>query len=146
MPQYIKKAPWYVTKDEEGGELQHQRRAGEQMQSIYDATTRNVSQAVITKFRKGACTNCGAMTHQAKNCIERPRKVGAKFSGKNFGRDEVINEVVMGYAAKRDRWNGYNPDQYKQDVIEQWTQIDEAKNVQKDLERNKKREAKALKK
>lgn len=45
-----------------------------------------------------------------KACIERPRKVGAKWSGKNFGKDEEIQEVVMGYAAKRDRWNGYNPD------------------------------------
>lgn len=50
------------------------------------------------------------MTHQAKTCIERPRKIGAKFSGRDFGKDEVIRQVEMGYAAKRDRWNGYNPD------------------------------------
>ena len=50
------------------------------------------------------------MTHQAKTCIERPRKIGAVFTGKSFGKDEVIREVQMGYAAKRDRWNGYNPD------------------------------------
>lgn len=43
-----------------------------------------------TKFRKGACTNCGAMTHSAKTCIERPRKVAAKYTGKNIGRDEVL--------------------------------------------------------
>ncbi len=30
-----------------------------------------------TKFRKGACKNCGAMTHTEKDCVERPRKVGA---------------------------------------------------------------------
>lgn len=101
---------------------------------------------MITKFRKGACTNCGAMTHQAKTCIERPRKIGAKFSGRNFGRDEVISEVAQGYAAKRDRWNGYDPNQYKSDVIEQWNKIDDAKNEQKDLERAKKREVKALRK
>lgn len=146
MPQYIKKAPWYMTNDEQGGELQHQRRADEQMQSIYAATKRQVSEQVITKFRKGACTNCGAMTHQAKTCIERPRKIGAKFSGRNFGRDEVISEVAQGYAAKRDRWNGYDPNQYKSDVIEQWNKIDDAKNEQKDIERAKKRETKALRK
>ncbi len=30
-----------------------------------------------TKFRKGACKNCGAMTHKEKDCVDRPRKVGA---------------------------------------------------------------------
>jgi hypothetical protein len=54
--------------------------------------------------------------------------------------------VAQGYAAKRDRWNGYDPNQYKSDVIEQWNKIDDAKNEQKDLERAKKREAKALRK
>ena len=98
------------------------------MQSIYAATQRKVSEQVITKFRKGACTNCGALTHQAKTCIERPRKIGAKFSGRNFGHDEVISEVAQGYAAKRDRWNGYDPNQYKTDVIESWNKIDDAKN------------------
>jgi len=26
--------------------------------------------ARATKFRKGACANCGAMTHKAKNCLD----------------------------------------------------------------------------
>ena len=38
----------------------------------------------VTKFRKGACENCGAMTHQAKNCTERPRKLGARVTGSDI--------------------------------------------------------------
>ena len=54
------------------------------------------------------------MTHTAKTCIERPRKIGAKYTGKNIGRDETISEAQLGYEAKRDRWNGYNPNNYRQ--------------------------------
>lgn len=61
----------------------------------------------VYKYRKGACNNCGAMTHTAKECIERPRKVGAKYSGTNFKGDEKSKEVGRGYDEKRDRWSGY---------------------------------------
>ena len=37
----------------------------------------------IKKFRKGACTNCGAMTHKKSECVERPRRRGAKITGNN---------------------------------------------------------------
>lgn len=59
------------------------------------------------------------MTHTAKTCIERPRKIGAKYTGKNIGQDEVISHVKLNYEGKRDRWNGYDPDQYKA-VIDEW--------------------------
>lgn len=44
-------------------------------------TEKGLSSNVVQKFRKGACTNCGAITHNAKNCTERPRKLGARYTG-----------------------------------------------------------------
>jgi pre-mRNA-processing factor SLU7 len=76
-----------------------------------------------TKFRPGACTNCGAMTHQAKFCTERKRKLGAKFSGEDIRADEVIKDVRLDYAGQRDRWNGYDADEYKR-VIELYEKTD----------------------
>ena len=47
-------------------------------------------QKVATKFRKGACTNCGAITHKKIDCLEKPRKIGAKWTGRDFAPDEHI--------------------------------------------------------
>jgi len=47
------------------------------------------------------------MTHKTKECCERPRKFGAKFSGQDIKPDEIIKEINLDYDAKRDRWNGY---------------------------------------
>jgi hypothetical protein len=43
-----------------------------------------------TRYRKGACANCGAMTHKRVDCLERPRKLGAQYTGKNIAADEYI--------------------------------------------------------
>jgi len=53
------------------------------------------------------------LTHVKKDCLERPRKVGAKFSGKNIAHDELPQpEISFGFDGKRDRWNGYDPNDY----------------------------------
>ena len=65
--------------------------------------------AKVTKYRKGACTNCGAMTHTAKDCVERPRAKGAKYTGKDFKDDELVQELHLDFDGKRDQWNGYDP-------------------------------------
>lgn len=57
---------------------------------------------------QGACENCGAMTYKCADCIERPRKKGAKYTGKDIQADELIQDVAAGFDAKRDRWNGYD--------------------------------------
>ena len=56
-----------------------------------------------TKYRKGACQNCGAMTHTAKDCLERPRKLGAKYTGKDIQADEIIRSFDQSFESKRVR-------------------------------------------
>jgi len=77
-----------------------------------------------TKWRKGACENCGSMTHQARDCLERPRTKGAKFTNKNIAADDKVEDIkVAGFDAKRDRWNGYDAKDYEQ-VIKRHEQLE----------------------
>ena len=77
------------------------------------------------------------MTHNAKQCIERPRKVAAKYTGKNIGRDEVLVQVELGWEAKRDLWNGYDPAEYKQ-VIEEYEMREQVRKEHRDRKREEK--------
>lgn len=72
------------------------------------------------------------MGHKKKECLERPRKIAAKFSGANLAADEIIlPDVELGYDGKRDRWNGFDPDMY-QDVIREYEKVEEAKRLLKE--------------
>jgi pre-mRNA-processing factor SLU7 len=118
MPGFIAKAPWYV--NQQLGNLKHQdRQSNDNRLPITIHTQKGITSNMgVYKYRKGACENCGSMTHKLKECCERPRKRGAKFTGKNFQPDEFIYEVPLDYEGKRDRWNGYDPDTYKKLVYE----------------------------
>ena len=63
-----------------------------------------------TKYRKGACQNCGAMTHTAKDCLERPRKLGAKYTGKDIQADEIIRRFDQSFEGKRVSHLSYHSD------------------------------------
>ncbi|GJR84620.1 pre-mRNA-splicing factor SLU7-like protein [Tanacetum coccineum] len=52
----------------------------------------------------------------AKDCVEKTRKVGAKWTGENIAFDEKIEKIVFDYDGKRDRWNSYDATSYA-DVI-----------------------------
>ncbi|XP_051505309.1 pre-mRNA-splicing factor SLU7 [Myxocyprinus asiaticus] len=134
IPQYISSVPWYIDPSKRPT-LKHQRPQEEnqkQFTPIGEWYKRGVQEkSVSTKFRKGACENCGAMTHKKKDCMERPRKVGAKFSGTAFAPDEHQQiQLSMDYDGKRDRWNGYDPDDHMR-IVEEYSKVDLAKRTLK---------------
>jgi pre-mRNA-processing factor SLU7 len=127
IPSFISKKPFYVGEDDDQNDyLDHQRlQKAQSDQSKWYDRGKKVGPAA-TKFRKGACENCGAMTHKTKECLSRPRAKGAKWTGKDIQADEVIQDVSLGWDAKRDRWNGYDAKEYKA-VIDEYAQLEELK-------------------
>ena len=128
IPQYISTVPWYY--NSEGPTLKHQRPQEEKQKEFTHLTTHYVrGQAGFksNKFRKGACENCGAMGHKKKDCFERPRKVGAKFSNSKIASDDVmLPKLSLDFDGKRDRWNGFDSTDYKA-VIEEHEKIEDYK-------------------
>ena len=82
---------------------------------------------IATKYRKGACENCGAMTHKRKDCLERPRKIGARFTNVQIAHDEFVQpDLNPDFDGKRDRWAGYDPANHRE-IVEEYQKIEEAK-------------------
>lgn len=127
IPQYISNAPWYY--NAQGPTLKHQRpqREDEQGQLEQRAPKGLDTTKLVTKFRKGACENCGAMTHKKKDCLERPRKVLARYAESIVVHDEhVVQDTAVNYDEKRDRWSSYDPANHKE-IIEEYEKVEEAK-------------------
>lgn len=127
IPSFIAKKPFYVDGDEDDY-LEHQRLQSQQKDPVATAKwyDRGKTSTAATKYRKGACENCGSLTHKAKDCLERKRKLGAKWTGKNIAADEVVEDIKLGWDAKRDRWNGYDVKQFEE-VIEDFQNRDDSK-------------------
>ena len=128
IPSFISKKPFYIDDESTANDyLEHQRlhkSAQSDISKWYDRGKR--AGPAATKYRKGACENCGAMTHKTKECLSRPRKHGAKWTGKDIQADEVIQDVDLGWDAKRDRWNGYDATQYHR-VVEEYEELEKLK-------------------
>ncbi|XP_077434982.1 pre-mRNA-splicing factor SLU7 isoform X1 [Vanacampus margaritifer] len=134
IPQYISSVPWYIDPSKRPT-LKHQRpqtEIQENFSAIGEWYKRGVQEnSLTTKFRKGACENCGAMTHKKKDCLERPRKVGAKFTGTSIAQDEHAQvQLKLDYDGKRDRWNGYDPEEHQR-IVEEYAKVDLAKRTLK---------------
>jgi len=132
IPQYMTSAPWYLNKDKPT--LQHQRNwLGKDKDDFrwYDKGAK-VFQA--TKWRKGACENCGSMSHKTKDCLERPRSKGAKLTNKNIAADDKVEDIgLTDFEAKRDRWNGYDARDYAQ-VIDRHEHLESIRKEMKQKE------------
>jgi pre-mRNA-processing factor SLU7 len=90
---------------------------------------KGTTQNVAKKFRPGACENCGAMGHKKRDCFERPRAKNARYTENNFAPDDYsVTELKLDYAAKRDRWNGFNPADYDR-VVEEHRRMEETRNL-----------------
>ncbi|XP_078741862.1 pre-mRNA-splicing factor SLU7 [Lampetra fluviatilis] len=130
IPQYISSVPWYVDPSKRPT-LKHQRPQPERQYEFTDCSQwfhRGVNtQTVATKFRKGACCNCGATTHKKKDCMERPRRVGARHTGADIAPDEFAQPTLaFDFDGKRDRWNGYDPSEHSR-IVHEYAKIDSAK-------------------
>ncbi|KAF2747547.1 ANTH-domain-containing protein [Sporormia fimetaria CBS 119925] len=127
IPSFISKKPFYAVDDtgSDNDYLEHQRLQKQEADSKWYDRGKKLAPAA-TKFRKGACENCGAMTHKKKDCLSRPRKAGAKWTGRNIEADELVQDVQLGWDAKRDRWNGYDAEDYNA-VVEEYNQLEELK-------------------
>ena len=135
IPQFMAAAPWYLKQDGPG--LKHQK-APKKAEESAEWYKRGVTTTKATKFRKGACENCGAMTHKKKDCMERPRARGASKTQKDIAADEYVQpELKLGFESKRDRYNGFDVDDYVK-VVERYEAADAMKQKlakQKELER-----------
>jgi pre-mRNA-processing factor SLU7 len=145
-PDYISKRPWYL--GQSGPSLTHQiNPKKDHVLSMTEADQLSVKAfkavpGVRKKFQKGACTNCGAMTHKANECVERPRKVGAWKTNKNIAADEVLVDVRSGrfgkltFDAKRDAWLGYDASEH-QDTIDRFEKMETLRNEKRIEKMNK---------
>ncbi|KAI9506229.1 mRNA splicing protein [Coemansia spiralis] len=138
IPQFMSKAPWYMDTGKAG--LQHQRKKQKDAptaisEAAWYARGARVGEA-SKKFRKGACENCGAMSHKTISCMERPRKKGARWTGKDMMADEVVQDIKLSYDAKHDRWNGYDPSEHRK-LMEEWELMEEARKKRKASELDK---------
>ncbi|CAH2038993.1 unnamed protein product [Thlaspi arvense] len=73
IPQYMSSAPWYLNSEKPS--LKHQRKWKSDPNYTKSWYDRGAKTFQAEKFRKGACQNCGAMSHSAKACMDRPRKM-----------------------------------------------------------------------
>ena len=117
IPGFVANVPWYLRQDDSSaaaGTMDHQKseRKSVHLESSESAVVKGSVGDVKTKFVRGACENCGSTSHKRRDCLERPRKVIAKFSQRNLASDDTrdAGKDRESFEAKRDRWRGFEVD------------------------------------
>jgi pre-mRNA-processing factor SLU7 len=135
IPKYMVDVPWYVTYDRAKPTLKHQRMHQEKERSFDGMDkwyNRGSAGKLATKFRPGACENCGALGHLRIDCLERPRKVLAKYNNEVIAVDEALQpDLSLTFDGKRDRWNGVDLDWYQDKIKNEFEKLGEAKRLLK---------------
>uniref|UniRef100_A0A914YKQ6 Pre-mRNA-splicing factor SLU7 n=1 Tax=Panagrolaimus superbus TaxID=310955 RepID=A0A914YKQ6_9BILA len=131
IPEFIEKTPWYVPTS--GPTLKHQRPHEERQKEFAQLNewySKGTTNNVAYKFRKGACENCGAMGHKKRDCFERPRAIGAKFTEEDMAPDDYVQpDLSLNYDAKRDRWNGFDSSTFAETVVKEHEEMAEIAKV-----------------
>lgn len=129
IPQYISSTPWYYGSSTPT--LKHQRPQTEKKiehSKLNECYIRGINtKKISTKWTKGACENCGAKGHIEKDCFEAKRARPAKFGSKIISPDDHVQpKLNLDYDGKRDRWSGYDVNEYVS-VVEEHKKIENVK-------------------
>lgn len=123
------KAPWYLNQAAPGLKHQKNSRPAEQTAGLDQWYVRGQKAGpTATKFRKGACPNCGALTHALQDCLDRPRVKGAKWTNADIRPDEhLARDLKLKYDGKRDRFAGFDLGQHEALVAVKFKAEEEAR-------------------
>ncbi|KAF0986503.1 hypothetical protein HZS_5342 [Henneguya salminicola] len=129
IPHYIAAVPWFYKSDQPT--LRHQSDPNRDKLSLSDIHESYIKGVPIgetpLKYKPGACANCGSVSHKKKDCLERPRKIGAKFTNKDLKPADYEQPVLkLDFEGKRDRWAGYDPRDYS-NVVQEYETIEKVR-------------------
>ncbi|KAI9580186.1 hypothetical protein GQX74_000179 [Glossina fuscipes] len=70
---------------------------------------------------------CSGKYRKRKDCLERPRKVLARYANSLVVHDEhIVQDEAANCDEKRDRWSSYDPANHRE-IIEEYEKVEEAK-------------------